>query len=178
MKNAPVILWAAWLMAASAPAGENNRAVPTNAPARIALHDQFETLRILIFPTTNLTLLTIADKVGSTQLAAWVMPIQERFPKGLAIEGIADVSAVPRPLRTMVRRRFQQAQSHSVMLDWSGDTARQFAISPKQANVLLVDCRGNIVKRITGKATNEAIKDLCATIEQNLAEEQKRGEKK
>lgn len=142
--------------------------MPTNAPARIELRDQFEVLRVLVFPTTNLTLLTIADKEGSAQLAAWVTPLKERFPNGLVIEGIADVSAVPRPLRGMVRRQFKKAQSHSVMLDWSGQTTKQFAIAPNQANVLLVDRNGSILKRLAGKATDAAIKELCETIEQNL----------
>jgi len=159
----------AWPVAA----GENTCVLPTNAPSRIKLRDQFDALRILTFPNTNLTLLTVADKAGSEQLEAWVVPIKERFPEGLVIEGIADVSAVPGPLRGLVRRRFQKAQSHSVMLDWSGDTVKRFSISANQANVLLVDGQGNILKRMTGKATEEAIKELSETIEQHLSETRK-----
>jgi hypothetical protein len=141
----------------------------TNAPAKIELSDQFEVKQSLVFPTTNLTFLVIADKTGSEQIAGWVSPVEGRFGAAVAILGIADVSAVPRPLRGMVRRKFQKAQSHSVMLDWSGETVKQFAIAPNQANVLLVDCRGNILKRLTGKATDKAVNELCETIEQNLA---------
>lgn len=173
MKHFAVAILGMWIAAAAAAAGECLSEVPTNAPPRIELRDQFESLRILAFPTTNLTLLTFADKDGSAQLAAWVKPVQQRFPNGVAIEGIADVSAVPRPLRAMVRRRFQKAQSHSVMLDWSGETTKRFAISPNQANVLLVDWNGNILKRMTGKATEQAMKELCETIEQSLAERRK-----
>ena len=145
----------------------------TNVPAKIELSDQFEAKQSLVFPTTNLTFLVIADKTGSEQLAAWVAPVKEKFGNSVAIVGIADVSAVPRPMRGMVRKKFKKAQAYPVMLDWSGDTVKQFAISPNQANVLLVDYRGNILKRMTGKATAAAIKELCETIEQNLAAGQK-----
>jgi hypothetical protein len=133
------------------------------------LRDQFDAIRVLAFPTTNLTVLTLADKKGSDEIAGWVAPIHQRFPQGLAIEGIADVSAVPRPLRPLVRRQFQKAQAHPVMLDWTGEASKQLAIRPHRANVLVLDCRGNILKRMTGPATQEAVEELCALIEQHLA---------
>ena len=148
----------------------------TNVPGKIELSDQFEVKQSLVFPTTNLTFLVIADKTGSEQLAAWVAPVKERFVTAVAIVGIADVSAVPRPMRGMVRKKFKKAQAYPVMLDWSGNTVKQFAISPNRANVLLVDCQGNILKRLTGKATEAAIKELCETIEQSLAEGKKQVE--
>jgi len=147
---------------------------PTNAPAVIALRDQFEVMRTLKFPTTNLTFLTIADKAGSEQIAAWVTPVKQRFDEQVAIEGIADVSAVPRPFRGMVRRKFQKAQSHPVMLDWSGDTVKAFATSADHANVFVLDQQGKILKRLNGKATEQSIEELCATIEQALADAKKR----
>jgi hypothetical protein len=146
---------------------------PTNAPAVIALRDQFEVTRTLKFPTTNLTFLTIADKAGSEQIAAWVTPVQQRFGEQVAIEGIADLSAVPRPFRGMVRRKFQKAQSHPVMLDWSGDTVKAFATAADQANVFVLDSHGQILKRLSGKATEQSLEDLCATIEQALADAKK-----
>lgn len=148
----------------------------TSAPAKIELSDQFEVKQSIVFPTTNLTFLVIADKTGSAEIAAWVSPVTERFGASVAIVGIADVSAVPRPIRGLVRREFKKAQTHSVMLDWSGDTVKQFAISPNRANVLLVDCDGSILKRLSGKATDQAVKELCETIKQKLAARQKEAE--
>ena len=147
---------------------------PTNAPAVIALRDQFEVMRTLKFPTTNLTFLTIADKAGSEQIAAWVAPVQQRFGEQVAIEGIADVSSVPRPFREMVRRKFKKAQSHPVMLDWSGDTVKAFAASADQANVFVLDHQGKILKRLRGRATKQSLEELCVIIEQALADAKKR----
>jgi hypothetical protein len=151
-------------------AAANEIAAPTNAPSRIELSDQFNSLRKLTFPRTNLTFLTIADKAGSEQIEAWVTPIHERFGNSLAIEGIADVSAVPRPLRGVVRRKFQKAQQHPVMLDWSGETVKAFGALPDRVNVLVLDLNGNILARRTGKATRQAIEELGTAIEKALRE--------
>ena len=148
----------------------NEIAAPTNAPARIELRDQFDLVRRLTFPRTNLTFLTIADKAGSEQIAAWVTPIHERFGNSIAIEGIADLSAVPRPLRGVVRRKFQKAQRYSVMLDWSGDTVKAFGALTDRANVLVLDLDGTILTRRSGKASRQAIEELGTAIEKALTE--------
>ena len=172
MRNLALILALGMGWVSHGLAGE--KICPTNAPAVIALRDQFEVMRTLKFPTTNLTFLTIADKAGSEQIAAWVTPVQQRFGEQVAIEGIADVSAVPRPFRGMVRRKFQKAQSHPVMLDWSGDTVKAFATSADHANVFVLDQQGKILKRLNGKATEQSLDELCAAIEQALADAKKR----
>ena len=174
MKGRQVIILFVWLTGASAMAGEKIRVAPTNAPARIELRDQFDAVRTLVFPATNLTFLTIADKTGSEQIAAWVAPIKERFGNSVAIEGIADVSAVPRPLRGLVRRKFQKAQSYPVMLDWAGQTVRAFATVPDRANVFILDAKGNILKRWAGEASERDIEAARATLEEALAEARKR----
>jgi hypothetical protein len=174
MKSPLFILLTAWLVAASAVAGENNRVVPTNAPARIELRDQFDWPRALVFPTTNITLLTIADKAGSEQIAAWVAPVKDRFKDAVLIEGIADLSAVPRPLRGLVRSRFQKAQTHPVMLDWSGEVVKSFAVLPDRVNIFVLDEEGKILKRITGEATEQGIEQFCAVLKQALADDRKR----
>jgi hypothetical protein len=43
----------------------------TNTSITLDLRDQFGRMQKLSFPTTNITLLTIADKKGSEQVASW-----------------------------------------------------------------------------------------------------------
>jgi hypothetical protein len=153
-----------------AQAGETVLTAPTNAPALISLRDQFDAPRTLAFPTTNITVLTIADKTGSDQIAGWVTPIKKRFPARLDIEGIADVSAVPWVLRGLVRKKFQKAQSHPVMLDWSGDMVNAFAPSVNKANVFVIGADGRILKRMAGPADESSLRELNAVIEAALNE--------
>ncbi len=142
----------------------------TNAPARIELKDQFEFPQKLSFPTTNLTVLTIADHKGSEQIAGWVAPVKERYGQQVAIHGIADMSAVPGWLRGVVRKKFQQRQSYPVMLDWSGDMVKAFGCVNECVNVFVLDERGRILKRFTGVAKSAALLELYAAIDQALTE--------
>jgi hypothetical protein len=145
----------------------------TNAPARIELKDQFDSQQELSFPTTNLTVLTIADHKGSEQIAGWVAPVKERYGLRVAICGIADVSAVPGWLRGMVRKKFQQRQSYPVMLDWSGDTVKAFAFVKDCVNVFVFDEQGRMLKRFIGEAKPGELEQMYATIEQALAGNQR-----
>jgi len=140
----------------------------TNAPACIQLRDQFNALQKLSFPTTNLTLLTIADRKGSKQIPGWVKPVTERFGRRVEICGIADMSSVPRPLRGLVRTQFRALQSYPVMLDWTGDAVHAFAYQPGQADILLLDQDGKILYRTRGQAAEQSVQDLCNVIGQAL----------
>lgn len=166
-KTLSVFLLAMVLRANAAPNSEPSIA-PTNAPALIELRDQYDAPQKLSFPATNLTVLTIADKKGSAQIAGWVAPLKQRFGRQLGIRGLADVSTVPRPLRGMVRAKFQKLQAYPVMLDWSGAAVKRFTYVPGQASVLLLDGRGRILKRWSGEASPKAVQDLCAAIDRAL----------
>jgi hypothetical protein len=141
---------------------------PTTAPLLIELHDQFDALQKLSFPSTKITLLTIADKKGSEQINGWINPLKQRFGKNIDIRGIADVSSVPRLLREMVRKKFQKVHTYPVMLDWSGDVVKSFTYLPGEANILALDKRGQIIKRISGKADEKSLQNLFAAIARAL----------
>lgn len=141
----------------------------TNAPACIELRDQFNALEKLSFPTTNITLLTIADAKGSEQIAGWVKPVKRRFGAGVDIRGIADMSCVPRPLRGLVRTQFRAVQHYPVMLDWTGDAVNAFDYTPGKADILVLNRNGKILYRSSGKANDRAITNLCEAITQALA---------
>ena len=143
-------------------------AAPTNAPARIELHDQYNALQTLAFPATNLTVLTIAEKKGSEQIAGWIAPVKKRFGSRVDIRGIADVSAVPWALRSLVRREFRKSQTYPVMLDWTGDVVNVLTYEPDKANVLLLDSHGQILKRLSGAADAAGIENLCTAIDAAL----------
>jgi hypothetical protein len=162
----PLILILGFVALLQATAGETGCGLPTNAPATISLRDQFDAPQTFCFPTTNIFFFTIADKKGSEQIAGWVAPVKERFNERVVIGGIADVSAVPRPLRGLVRKRFRQAQSHPVMLDWTGATVKAFGCVSDQVNVFVVDGEGRILKRAVGPASEAKLRDLFSVLDQ------------
>ena len=68
----------------------------------------------------------------------------------------------------MVRMKFQKSQTYPVMMDWSGEAVKAFTYVPDKANVLVLDGRGQILKRISGEANPKAVQDLCAAIDRAL----------
>lgn len=142
--------------------------IPTNAPAMLMLHDQFDAPQTLAFPTTNITFLTIADRTGSAQLAGWITAVKQRFGEQIDIRGIADVSPVPRLLRSLVRKKFRELQTYPVMMDWTGDAVKAFTYVPDRANVFVLDVRGQILLRASGLVTERTVQDLCAAIDAAL----------
>lgn len=146
--------------------------MPTNAPACIELLDQFEQPQKLSFPNTNITVLTIADRKGSEQVASWVGPVAQRFGKHVDVRGLADVSSVPRLLRGTVRASFQKNQPYPLMLDWTGSEAQKFAPKADVVTVLLIDGSGKIIRRYEGEAKQAQVQELCKLIESLLPKQE------
>ena len=141
----------------------------TNAPTLIVLNDQFDAPQTLQFPTTNITVLTIADKKGSDQIAGWVAPLKKKYAERIDIRGIADVSTVPKVLRGTVRKAFRNQQSYPVMMDWSGDTVKDFEYLPERANLYLLDRDGRILKHAAGEVGEAKLKKFSDAIDSALA---------
>ncbi len=144
--------------------------LPTNGPAKVALLDQFEQPQELIFPRTNVVVLTIADQDGSAQIDAWIAAIKARHAGRVELRGLAHGGGAPSFLHGRIRRKFQQARRHPVMIDWSGDVCRAFGYEPHVANVLVLDRSGRIRARAAGVATEFRQQQINAAIEAALAE--------
>jgi len=144
-------------------------AMPTNAPARIELRDQYDAVQILAFPTTNITVLTIADKRGAEQIADWIALLKSRYAGRIEIRGLADVGGAPEFVQGKIRRKFQESHKYPVMLDWKGNVCAQLGYAKNVANVLILGRNGTILGRSTGPATERACADFNVILEKALA---------
>ena len=140
------------LLAAGTGVAGVDESLATNAPARIELHDQYDAPQILSFPTTNITVLTIADRKGSEQVDGWIAVLKPRYAGRIELRGLADVRGVPWFLRGKIGKRFQEARQYPVMMDWSGKVCAQLGYQQGLANILILDHRGNVLGRFTGDA--------------------------
>lgn len=164
--NRPLLLLVALVYAKSALAWQPSPAGPTNVMlASFELKDQHQQTHRITFPRTNLMILTVADQKGSKQVAAWVRPLKARFPEGLPIEGVADVSIVPGFLRPLVRREFKSRFEHPVMLDWSGEVVQRLRCAPDVANVFLVATNGAVLWQHCGPVETNRLAELIQLIE-------------
>ncbi len=148
------------LALASAAFGTPDEKVPN-----FELSDQNEKTRAYRFPKAKVTFMTVADHKGSDQLAPWIQKIYDRYGNRIEIDGIADVSMIPKPFHGMFRAAFRKQLTRSVLLDWGGDVVNRFAYKKGVPNVYVIDRDGRIVARASGEASDGAIAELAKEIE-------------
>lgn len=138
---------------------------PVERLTNFELTDQHLNLRSYRFPKTRVTVMTIADHKGSDQLAPWIQQLHDRYQKKIDIDGVADVSNVPKPLQAFLRATFRNQLAYSVMLDWDGTVVRQFAYRRGVANIYVIDRRGRIVNQTTGPVSVGALLLIARAID-------------
>jgi hypothetical protein len=141
---------------------------PVEKLSDFELTDQDAKLRSYRFPKKKITVMTVADHKGSDQLAPWIQALHNRYAKRIDIDGVADVSMIPKPFHGMFRGAFRKQLTYSVMLDWSGDVVKQFSPNKGVANIYAIDRYGRILKQITGPVTDSALEELTREIDRIL----------
>ncbi|MDB6029985.1 MAG: hypothetical protein JWM16_323 [Verrucomicrobiales bacterium] len=152
---------------------------PTHVP-NFKLPDQHDKLRYVQFPRSKPTMFIVSDQKGSKEIEAWVRPVRRRFDTQIEIDGIADLTPVPKRLRGVVRRAFKDELDYSVMLDWEGGVSKDFRYTKEKANVFVVDTTGKVLFHTAGRASPEQFKKVYAILDAALksipqAEERRRG---
>ncbi len=144
-------------------------AAPVAKLSDFELTDQEAKPRRYRFPKEKVTVMTVADRKGSEQLAPWIQRLHARYEKRIDIDGVADVSMVPKPFHSMLREAFRKQLAYSVMLDWSGSVVRQFGYTKGVANIYVIDRQGRIMKQVTGPVGDEGIRELTTEIDRAMA---------
>lgn len=142
---------------------------PVEKLTDFGLTDQNAKPRSYRFPKAKVTVMTVADHKGSDQLAPWIQRIYDRYEKRIDIDGIADVSMIPKPFHNMFREAFRKKLTRSVLLDWSGTVVKQFSYAKGVANIYVIDRSGRIVKQVSGPVTDDIARELILEIDRTLA---------
>ena len=145
-------------------------AAPVKKLTDFELTDQEVNPRTYRFPKTKVTVMTVADKKGSEQLAPWIQRIRDRYETRIDIDGIADMSSVPGILQGAVRNSFRKKLTYSVMLDWKGSVVKQFGYKKGVANIYLIDHAGRIVKQVSGPVSDAGAQELFKEIDSVISE--------
>ena len=144
-------------------------AAPVEKLSNFELTDQDAKTRSYRFPKAKVTVMTVADHTGSDQLAPWIQALHDRYAKRIDIDGVADVSMIPKPFHGMFREAFRKKLTYSVMLDWSGAVVKEFGYTKGVANIYVIDRRGRIVEHITGPGRDSTSRDLFVEIDRAVA---------
>ena len=145
-------------------------AVPVPKLGDFELTDQEAKKRCYHFPKTKVTVMTVADHQGAEQLAPWIQCLYDHYQNRIDIDGVADVSMIPKVFRAMLRKAFKKQLTYSVMLDWDGSVVRRFAYEKDVANIYVIDRGGRIVKQLTGALNDEALRELFREIDRAIAD--------
>lgn len=143
-------------------------AAPVEKLSDFKLTDQNAKTRSYRFPKAKVTVMTVADHKGSDQLAPWIQRLHDRYENRIDIDGVANVSMIPKPFHNMFREAFRRQLTYSVMLDWDGALVKQFDYAKGVANVYVIDRRGRILKQVTGPASDEAMRELAQEIDRAI----------
>ena len=144
-------------------------AAPVEKLTDFDLTDQDAKPRSYRFPKTKITVMTVADHKGSDQLAPWIQRLYDRYEKRIDIDGVADVSMIPKPFHNMFRVAFRKQLTRSVMLDWGGSVVKQFGYTKGIANLYVIDRNGRIVKQIVGPVTDAGERELTREIDRVIS---------
>lgn len=129
------------------------------------LADQDSKSRNYRFPKARVTVMTVSDHKGSDQLAPWIQRIYARYEQRVDIDGIADVSMIPKPFHNMFRAAFRKQLARSVLLDWGGSVVKQFGYQKSVANIYVIDHSGRIVKQMAGPVSEAGLQELFREID-------------
>ncbi|ETW98208.1 MAG: hypothetical protein ETSY1_19780 [Candidatus Entotheonella factor] len=137
------------------------------APA-FTLKDQHQTSHHYQFPRPKISVLIFADYAGSTQLENWIRPLYDRYRETIAIDGVADLSKVPKLIRGMVRAAFRDRLARPVMLDWSGAVSTDYHYQKGEANLFVIDPSGHILLKVIGAASHDKLQRIQNAIDRQL----------
>jgi hypothetical protein len=137
------------------------------APA-FTLQDQHEATHHYHFPRPKISVLILADYAGSSQLESWIQPLYDRYRERIAIDGVADLSKVPRLFRGMVRSAFRDRLARPVLLDWSGAVAADYRYQQGEANLFVIDPQGGILLKEIGAANDAKLQRVQQAIDGSL----------
>jgi hypothetical protein len=139
------------------------------------LVDQYGKTRRYHFPKAMISLVAVTDCKGAGQLAPWIQSIYDRYRERIDIDGVADVSTIPKLLRPILTEFFKRQLAYSVMLDWDGSVVSQFGYNKNVANLYLIDRSGRIVRRLSGEASDKALSELFGDIDSGIADARQNG---
>lgn len=137
------------------------------APA-FTLKDQYQTAHHYRFPRPKTSVLIFADYAGSSQLENWIRPLYEHYRDTIAIDGVADLSSVPKLLRGMVRAAFRDRLARPVMLDWSGAVSTDYHYQQGGAHLFVIDPHGRILLSVVGAISDAKRQRVQDAIDRQL----------
>ena len=148
----------------------------TLAPDFILKDQNDQEIRLSQFRRENVLLFGF-DRDSVDNGGTWLTLFLERYTEGMRILPIADGSSMPFSARLFlkgkVKAETQEAAEEfnlsSFLLDWTGETSRQYGMAPKIPTIVLIDRAGHIrLVQPLPELTEEGVRGVFDQIDQQI----------
>ena len=144
----------------------NAAASPKSAPIQFTLSDQDGRERVVAYPRGNVSVFVVADQKGSGEIAGWIAPLYARYGERIDIAGIAALPGIPPMFHALFRREFKKRLTYPVMLDWTGEVAKEFGYEKKQAQLFVIGTDGRIALSKVGPANSTGLAEVYRAVDE------------
>jgi hypothetical protein len=131
---------------------------------RIVLQDQFDKTHQVTFPTSKPVFVAIADQDAAKPMKLWIEASKQQFGTNVTYIGVADVRKVPAFLRSFIRKKFKEAYSYPVLLDWSGTLTQAFNAKSGVPNIYLLSRDGKNLATEVGEVTEKKLQRIGSAL--------------
>ena len=132
--------------------------------SKINLEDQHEKTHTVSFPAAAPAFVAVADRAASEPMKQWTLRCKQEFGTNVQYVAIADVRKVPALLRGFIRKKFQKAYPHPVLLDWSGATSDLLHARAGVPNIYILSKKGDLIAVERGEFSAEKMERLKSSI--------------
>jgi hypothetical protein len=121
--------------------------------------------KLFAFPREKVLILAIADQKGSETMENWIKPLFDRYRDKIEIQGVAELSAVPKFARGIARGIISGLVKQPILLDWTGTVSTQFGAKPGKTNLYAINTQGQIIAQASGVANLEKLTAIVEIID-------------
>lgn len=130
-------------------------------PLAFSLKDQLDREHTEAESAGQVTLLTVADRKGSTFLGAWSKAIGTELGRTehppVRWVGAATLSGVPSFMRGMVKKMFGADEKRWTLMDWKGQFAKTYSLPAERASLLVFAPDRRLLFQTSGQAVDPAV---------------------
>jgi AhpC/TSA family len=114
------------------------------------------------------TVLVMSDWKGSDYTMSWTTPLTEAFKERVQFVALADVSLAPSFIHEVLRTKFRESYTYSILLDWDGDVFKHYLVQPGLPNVIFIDAEGTVRLHTWGKGAANHVNAFAKELEKLL----------
>lgn len=115
------------------------------------------------------TVLVMSDRSGSEFITAWTSTLSKQYAKSVSFVAMADVSAAPFFIKGLLRSKFREAYSNSILMDWDGDVFEHYHVQDGVPNVLYISPDGVVRLHVWGKGSQAEVSSFTRELDRLIS---------